>query len=262
MANTAAGGFSAGTVHICISNFPIKTPVFIEKVGTLRKQTSRSPPGVICDCQSSTTVHWLTSYFCILLRILWGNIKTAKILFSQKRIYLKVLHQSNAVQKIAKTPDHMNCAPKNFLWLAAPFHGCWGQREVLCRVGPPTQNSCYQAKAGSRRSWHQPALTSSHQCSQLVTQHSLGTAWRVTCWPLQPCSHKLWHRWIWCWAFQAMPACLFQSAFGWLFFFMEKRLYCDKRNLPPRKHIIFLSCTPLLSDLPSIFLQDFSHAAA
>lgn len=44
----------------------------------------------------------------------------------------------------------------------------------------------------------------------------------------------------------------------WMTFFLYgERLYCDKRNLPPRKHIIFLSCTPLLPDLPPIFFTRF-----
>lgn len=158
---------------------------------------------------------------------------------------------------MAKTPDLMNLCSKNLLWLAAPFQGCWGQREVICRVGPPAQNCCCQAKAGSHRSWQQdlpwPPYTSaasqSHstpwgQPEESPVGHSslVATSYGIT-------------------GFSAEHSKQYQPAYFSLhlddFFLYGKRLYCDKRNLPPRKHIIFLSCTPLLPDLPPIFSQDF-----
>lgn len=146
---------------------------------------------------------------------------------------------------MAKTPDCMNCAPKIFLWLAVPFHGCRGQREIFCRVGPPTQNYSCQAKVGSHRSWQQPVLTSLHQCSQLVAQHSLGQPEES---PVGHCSLVATNYGIT--RFSAEHSKQYQPAYFSLhlddFFLYGKRLYCDKRNLPPRKHIIFLSCTPLL----------------
>lgn len=94
-----------------------------------------------------------------------------------------------------------------------------------------------------------PVLTSLDQCSQLVTQHGLGTAWSLVATHYGITGFSAEH------SKQYEPP--YFSLHLEAFFLYGKRLYCDKRNLPPRKHIIFLSCTPLLPDQPPIFYKNF-----
>lgn len=104
-----------------------KNPIFSERVGTLGKQTSQSPPGAVWDCQQSPLQNpvWLSALATTLslhppvypLR----DAKPVQTAFPLKPIYLRALGQSHAVQKMAKTPDHRNCILKIFLMAKSPI---------------------------------------------------------------------------------------------------------------------------------------------
>lgn len=147
--------------------YPISlNPTFVEKVGTLGRQMSQSPPAVVCDCQQSPLydpadwVHWLTPSFCTPLDILWGTPNHRKSYFPRNQLICRFCDNRRPYKRWPKLLTIGTALQKSSLQPQAPFHGCWGQREVQSRVGHPTWVAHCRAKAGSHRPWHSgcPAL--------------------------------------------------------------------------------------------------------
>lgn len=113
--------FSRYCPHLHIQLPYYKTPTFIEMVGTLRKQTAQSPPGVVCDCQLIIQHAWALTLFLHPPVLPLRDTKPVQILFPPNPIYLQVLWQLYAIQKVSKTPDHPSCAPKIFPMATSPI---------------------------------------------------------------------------------------------------------------------------------------------
>ena len=258
MANTLSCGFPAGTVHICISNFLTKK-LFLYRKGwdTSTTNFTKSSWGGLWQLTNNPAGQSALANALFLRPPVHPLQDTTwvQILFPLKPVYLQVLWQVYALWKMAKTPEHTNCAPKIFPMATSPVP--W-----MLRAEGSSLQSGTSSSGWGRVPWApapsppcpallavvQPAADAA-QLGDGLRSHLLATA------ALQPrVAHAPLDLAL---SFPSKPPPAYFSLHLDGFFLVKKAVLWQEK-LTTKKIRIFLSCTPLLIDLLSTFYQIFS----